>query len=130
MDFGKGQKAVPIAAVIDESGLQRRFDPRYFCEIDVAADLLIVLRLEVKFFYAVPANDNDARLFLVRRVDKHFVCHVSCAPRRSRGSAYLTASKTVWMRFTVAAPDNESRDWCEVEGSSQTTAGKSFSRGL
>jgi len=34
------------------------------------------------------------------------------------------------VRLVIAAPDNESRDWCGVEGSSQTAAGEMFSRGL
>ena len=37
MDFGKRQKAVAIAAVIDEGGLQRRLDARHFRQIDVAS---------------------------------------------------------------------------------------------
>ena len=36
MDFREGQKAMAVAAVIDERRLQRRFDPRHFGEIDVA----------------------------------------------------------------------------------------------
>jgi len=34
------------------------------------------------------------------------------------------------MRSAVAAPDNESRDWCEGECSSQTAAGTISFRGL
>jgi len=30
MDLAEGQKAVPVAAIIDKGGLQRRFDPRTF----------------------------------------------------------------------------------------------------
>ena len=39
MDFAERQKTVAIAAIFDEGGLQRRFDPRYLGEIDVAAQL-------------------------------------------------------------------------------------------
>ncbi|MFB2607779.1 hypothetical protein ACE04B_38450, partial [Rhizobium phaseoli] len=67
---------------------------------------------------------------LVRRIDKHFVCHVSCAPRRGRESAFPTAVETERMRSTVAAPDNESRAWREEESSSQTAAGTVSVRGL
>src|SRR5690606_21385196 len=56
MDFRKGEEAVPIAAVIDERGLQRGFDPRHLCQVNVAADLLLVLGLEIEFFDAVAAN--------------------------------------------------------------------------
>src|SRR5436309_1678482 len=37
MDFREGEKTVPVAAVIDEGGLQRRLDPRDLGEINVAA---------------------------------------------------------------------------------------------
>ena len=39
MDFAEGQKAVAIAAVVDEGGLQRRLDPRHLRQVDVAAKL-------------------------------------------------------------------------------------------
>src|SRR5580704_10265772 len=42
VDFAKRQEAVAIAAVIDESGLQRGLDPRHLRQIDVAAELLTV----------------------------------------------------------------------------------------
>ena len=31
MDFGKGEKSVAVATIIDKGSLQRRFDPGYFC---------------------------------------------------------------------------------------------------
>ena len=45
MDFGEGQKAVAIAAVIDEGRLQRRLYARDFREIDIAADLFLVFAI-------------------------------------------------------------------------------------
>ena len=39
MDFAEGEKAVAIAAVVDEGGLQRRLDARHLGQIDVAAKL-------------------------------------------------------------------------------------------
>jgi hypothetical protein len=75
MNFGEGEEAVAVAAVIHESGLQRGFDPRDLGEIDVSAQLLLVLRLEIEFLYPVATDDNDARLFCMRGVDKHFVRH-------------------------------------------------------
>ena len=69
VNFGEGQEAVAVAAVVNESGLQRGLDPRYFRQIDVAAYLLLVLGFEVEFFNTVTANDDNARLFFVRRVD-------------------------------------------------------------
>jgi hypothetical protein len=41
MDLVEGEKSVAVAAIIHESGLQRRLDPRYFGEIDIAAELLL-----------------------------------------------------------------------------------------
>ena len=42
MDFAEGEEAVAIAAIVDESGLKRRFDAGYLGEVDVSADLLLV----------------------------------------------------------------------------------------
>ncbi len=36
MDFGKRQKAVAVAAVIDKGGLQRRLDARHLGQINIA----------------------------------------------------------------------------------------------
>ncbi|MNL66392.1 hypothetical protein D3C87_1908500 [compost metagenome] len=63
MDFGESQESVAVAAVVDEGGLERGLHPGDLRQIDIAADLLLMFRLEVELFYAVPANDNDARLF-------------------------------------------------------------------
>jgi hypothetical protein len=37
MNFAEGEKAVAVAAIFDESGLQRRFYPRDLRQIDIAA---------------------------------------------------------------------------------------------
>src|SRR5271170_6372755 len=37
VDFAERQEAVAIAAVVDESGLQRRLDARHLRQIDIAA---------------------------------------------------------------------------------------------
>ena len=55
MDFGEGQEAVPVAAVIDERRLQRRLNAGDLGEIDVTAKLLAVGGLEVEFLDAVAA---------------------------------------------------------------------------
>jgi len=39
MDFRKRKETVPITTVIDKSRLKRRFDARYFCEIDITSKL-------------------------------------------------------------------------------------------
>ncbi|AVA21178.1 hypothetical protein NXC24_CH01519 [Rhizobium sp. NXC24] len=68
----------------------------------------------------------------MRRIDKHFVCHVSCAPRRRHAERRRPVARTGWLHSTIAAPDNESRDWlfCDDDDSSQTAAGTSVPRGL
>ncbi len=62
MDLGEGQKSVAIAAVVDESCLERRLHSCYLGQVNIAADLLFMFRFEIEFFYAVSAYDNDARL--------------------------------------------------------------------
>ena len=39
MDFAEGEEAVAVAAILDEGGLQGRFDPRDLGEVDIAAQL-------------------------------------------------------------------------------------------
>lgn len=75
MDFAEGQKAVAIAAVLNEGGLQRRLDPRDFREVDVAAQLLALGRLEIKFLDAISAHHNHPGLFRMGGIDQHFVGH-------------------------------------------------------
>ncbi len=75
MDFAEGQKAVAIAAVLDKGGLQRRLDAGDLGEIDVAAQLLALGRLEIKFLDAVSAHHNHPGLFRMGGIDQHFVWH-------------------------------------------------------
>jgi len=75
MNFAEGQKAVAVAAVLDEGCLQRRLYAGDFGEIDVAAQLLALGGLEIKFFDAIAADHNDPGLFRVGGVDQHFVGH-------------------------------------------------------
>jgi hypothetical protein len=75
MNFAECKEAVAVSAVFDEGGLQRRFYTRDLGEIDVAAQLFALGRLEIKFFDAVAADHNDPCLFRVGGVDQHFVGH-------------------------------------------------------
>ncbi len=75
MNFAEGQKAVTVAAVLDEGRLQRRLYAGDLGEIDVAAQLLALGGLEIKFFDAIAADHNDPGLFRVGGVDQHFVGH-------------------------------------------------------
>src|SRR6266404_5465223 len=75
MNFAEGQKAVAVAAVLDEGRLQRRLYAGDLGEVDVAAQLLALGGLEIKFFDAIAADHNDPGLFRVGGVDQHFVGH-------------------------------------------------------
>ena len=75
MDFAEGQEAVAVAAIFNEGRLQRRFYPRNLGEIDVAAQLLALSGLEIKFFDAIAFDNNDPGLFRVGSIDQHFVGH-------------------------------------------------------
>ena len=71
MDFAERQEAVPLAAIVDERGLQRRFDPGYLGEIDITFELLVLGGLEVKLLDPGSLDDRDPGLLRVARVDQH-----------------------------------------------------------
>jgi hypothetical protein len=75
MNFAEGEEAMPVAAIFDEGGLQRGFNPRHLGKVDIAAQLLALGGFEVKFFDAIAADHDDPGLFRVRGVDQHFVGH-------------------------------------------------------
>ena len=75
MDFAERQEAVAIAAVVDEGGLQRRLYPRHLGEIDIAAKLSTVRRLEVEFLDTIAAQNHHPGLLRMGRIDEHFVGH-------------------------------------------------------
>jgi hypothetical protein len=52
VDFGEGQKAVTVSAIVDESGLKGRLNPRDLREINVAAQGFFVSGLEIEFLNA------------------------------------------------------------------------------
>ncbi|WP_346657333.1 hypothetical protein [Bradyrhizobium monzae] len=76
MDFAEGQEAVAVAAIFNESGLERGFDPCDLGEVDVPAQLLALRGLEVKLFDAIAADHDDPGLFRVGGIDQHLVGHV------------------------------------------------------
>ena len=65
----EGEEAVPVAAEIDERGLQRGFDPRHLRQVDIALYLLVFCRLEIKFFNPVALEHRHPRFFRVARID-------------------------------------------------------------
>jgi hypothetical protein len=75
MNFAEGQKAVAVAAVFDEGGLQRRLYARYLGEIDVSTQLFALGGLEIKLFDAIAADHDDPGLLRVGSIDQHFVGH-------------------------------------------------------
>ena len=75
MDFAEGQEAMAVAAIIDERRLQRRFDARDLGEIDIAAELFAVSRLEVEFFDSIAAQNDHPGLLRMGRIDQHLVGH-------------------------------------------------------
>src|SRR5436190_475162 len=75
MDFAEGEETVAVAAIFDEGRLQRRLYAGDLGEVDIAAQLLALGGLEIKFFDAIAADHNDPGLFRVGGVDQHFVGH-------------------------------------------------------
>jgi len=76
VDLGKGQKAVAVAAVVDEGGLQRGLDPRHLGQIDVSGQLALVQGFKIELFDLVSVHHDDAGFFRMGGVDKHFLGHV------------------------------------------------------
>jgi hypothetical protein len=69
MDFAEGKEAVAITAIFNEGGLKRRFYAGDLGEVDVAAQLLALGGLEVKFFDAIAADHDNPGLFRVGGID-------------------------------------------------------------
>ncbi|WP_346730793.1 hypothetical protein [Bradyrhizobium sp. 62] len=76
MDFAEGEEAVAVAAIFDESGLERGFDPCDLGEVDIPAQLLALRGLEIKLFDAIAADHDDPGLFRVGGIDQHLVGHI------------------------------------------------------
>jgi hypothetical protein len=76
MDFAEGEEAVAVAAIFDEGGLKRGFDPGDLGEVDIPAQLLALCGLEIKLFDAIAADHDDPGLFRVGGIDQHLVGHV------------------------------------------------------
>jgi hypothetical protein len=69
MDFREGQKAVAIAAIVDESRLKRGLHAGDFGQIDVAAKLFLRERLEIKLLDAIATLHHHTGLFPVGGID-------------------------------------------------------------
>ena len=86
VDFRERKKTMPVAAVVDKGGLQRRLDPHDLGEINIAAKLFLAGGFEIEFLDPVTAKDDHSGFFGVRRIDEHFVGHVKLVQaRRAKG---------------------------------------------
>ena len=65
-----------IAAIVNKGRLKRRFDPGYFCKVNVASELALVFRFKVKFLDFVSVDHHNAGFLRVGGVDEHLLCHV------------------------------------------------------
>ncbi|WP_283810012.1 hypothetical protein [Bradyrhizobium guangzhouense] len=88
MDFAESEEAVAIAAIFNEGGLERGFDPGDLGEVNVSAQLLALRGLEVKLFDAIAADHDDPGLFRVGGIDQHLVGHVLTLGGGGRGSPW------------------------------------------
>ncbi|WP_433994339.1 hypothetical protein [Bradyrhizobium lablabi] len=86
MDFAEGQEAVAVAAIFDESRLQRWLYARDLGEVDIAPQLFALGGLEIKFFDAIAADHNDPGLFRVGGIDQHLVGHFGALDGGGRGA--------------------------------------------
>jgi len=86
MDFAEGQEAMAVAAIFDERRLQRRFYARDLGQINIAAQLLALGGLEIKFFDAIAADHDDPGLFRVGGIDQHLVGHFGTLDGGGRGA--------------------------------------------
>jgi hypothetical protein len=86
MDFAEGQEAVPVAAILNEGSLQRRFYARDLGEVNVAAQLFALGGLEIKLFDAIATDHDDPGFFRVGGIDQHLVGHFGALDGGGRGS--------------------------------------------
>ena len=75
MDFGKGQKAVTVAAVVDKGRLQGRFNPRHPGQIDVGFNRAAICGFVIDFLDPTVDHNHDPGFVTPGRVDKHLLAH-------------------------------------------------------
>ena len=104
MNLGKGEETVTVAAVIDKRRLQRRFDPCYLCEIDVASKLAFVFGFKIELLDLVSVHDHNTGFFRVGGIDKHFLRHKSTL-HNTRAAARPGGARGCVMRLVRAMGD-------------------------
>ncbi len=77
-DFLERQEAVAFAAVIHETGFQRRLDARDAAEVDVGFFLFAGGDLDVEIVEGLAIDDSHAQLFTLSCVDQHTL-HFYCS---------------------------------------------------
>jgi hypothetical protein len=80
MDFAEGQEAMAVAAILNKSGLQGRFDPGYLSEIDIAFKRVPAGDFDVELFKPAAIHHRNAGFFRVGGVDQHNFGHRCIAP--------------------------------------------------
>jgi hypothetical protein len=89
VNFAEGEEPMAVPTVIDEGGLQRRFDADDFGEVDVAFDLFLCRCLYIKFLKARSIQNHHPSFLGVCGIDQHSFDHskaYSVAPRTARMS--------------------------------------------
>ena len=69
MDFRESEEAVAVAAIVDKRRLERRFYAGDFGEADIAFELFVLGRFEVKLLDPVALDHRNPGLLRVARVD-------------------------------------------------------------
>ena len=75
MDFGKGEKAVAVTAVVDKGRLQGRLNPCYPGQIDVGFNGAAIGGFVIDFLDPTVDHNHDPGFVTPGRVDKHFLAH-------------------------------------------------------
>ena len=70
-DFLEGKETMPLAAVIDERGLEAGFDAGDDTLVDIAFALLFAGGFDVEIDQFLTVDNSDAQLFGLRRVEQH-----------------------------------------------------------
>ncbi len=87
-DFLERQEAVAVLAVVDETGFERRLDPRHHRLVDVALALLTAFDFGLEVHQLLAVDDRQAALLGLRRIDQH-AFHVLSFRRGSGRAASL-----------------------------------------
>ena len=93
-DFLQRQEAVTLAAVFDEGGLERGFEPRDAAFVDVGLFLFLGRTFDIDVVERLAVDDRDAQFFCLRRIDQHafhgvaFLSRIIPAQERARGTPW------------------------------------------